>query len=257
MPDVSKPGYSADDLWLRSTPGARQEMYGTTKPTDHRTGVRVGVFGSQLQCATCFTICTPRHETFVLTDKATGETSTVNGAWVGPPDDPHRHFFPFGTATRATETSDATVTADRPEPTEPKARPAELAGVPYSRSKPTRELRRLQQQRARAKARGEPITPDMFTSTKAYARWRKRYGRDGVVVAEPAPKPPKAKRLRFTSLRRARPAEEPQEPPYTETVPDWDSVDDELAEVAEVLAEAEASLAKLRALPELPELDGE
>ena len=100
---------------------------------------------------------------------------------------------------------------------------------------------------ARQALRGEPITPDMFVSTKAYARWRKRYGRDGVVVAEPAPKPPKAKRLRFTSLRRTPKAEQPDEP-YTETVPDWDSPEPEDVELAE--AEALANLDRLRALPE-------
>ena len=96
MPDVSRPGYSDDAIWLASTPGARQAMYSNGPADNHRSGVRVGVLGMSMQCQTCGTVCMARHEPMVLTDNATGASVTIQGAWVGPPDDPYGHLFPFG-----------------------------------------------------------------------------------------------------------------------------------------------------------------
>lgn len=134
---VSRPGYSDDDMWLRATRDARFAMSGVPEFTDHRTGVRVGVLGMQMQCLTCGTICMPHHEPFILTEKATGETRTITGAWVGPPDDPYGHFFPFGEsiATSSVNTDERSATEDKP----PKPLPAGIsaAAVAKGRSRDT------------------------------------------------------------------------------------------------------------------------
>src|SRR4051812_6323232 len=73
----------------------------------HTEGVVTGRFAQTITCPTCQTICPPRHEPMTLTDNETGETRTIAGAYVGPPDDPHRHFFPFR-VTPQTEAQDDT-----------------------------------------------------------------------------------------------------------------------------------------------------
>ena len=152
MPDVNRPGYSVDAIYLRQHPEMRGER---PDPGNHTVGRRVGVLGMSMQCQTCGTICMPHHETFVLTDNETGESWTIPGAWVGPPDDPYRHLFPFGQriATSADETDEHSATEDEPPTPRPAGVSAASAAKGRSRDTPSRSPEARHAEYVRAKRR--------------------------------------------------------------------------------------------------------
>ena len=150
MGDVLAPGYSVDDIWRRQHPGFDRGYL--PDPIPHTEGVRVGLLGISMRCTTCGTVCMAKHEPFLLTDTETGETRTVPGAWVGPPDDPQRHFFPF--------VEDRTIAQDNTDEhsaTEqaPSKRPAGIAATAPRRSRdtPSRSSEARHAQYLRAKYR--------------------------------------------------------------------------------------------------------
>jgi hypothetical protein len=168
MADVSRPGYSEDAAWLRSLPLADRQRFlypGQRVPTgDHLVGVRVGMFGISMQCQSCGTVATAKHEPMILTDVETGEARTIAGAWVEPPNPPYRHFFPFEQLAPKDQddTSQQFATSQGRDSEAPAPRPAGISAEAAARATnpehrkaaPSRspEARRAERQRAKRRA---------------------------------------------------------------------------------------------------------
>jgi hypothetical protein len=157
MPDVSRPGRSVDDLYVRQHPEMRGEP---TDPGNHTQGRRVGVFGFAMQCQTCGSVCMPYHETFTVTRD--GETWTIpGGAWLDGDGINGRHLFPFdapAVTQGQDDTSPQSLTEDAASAA-PKPRPESIpAGAPRrsrttpSRSKDARHAEYIRGKRRRVQA---------------------------------------------------------------------------------------------------------
>ena len=157
---VSGNGNDEDAMWLRSLPPEERARFlyaGQIIPAeDHLTGVRVGILGMSMQCTTCGTICLARHEPMLLTDNETGATVTIPGAWVGPPDDAHRHFFPFRDSLPAPEPEAEPEAAPAPRPAGISTTAVARANDPEHRATiPSRtpDARRAERERAKRRNR--------------------------------------------------------------------------------------------------------
>ena len=179
MPDVSLPGGPTvppmapeDVAWLRSLPPADRARFlypGQLPPTDdHLTGVRVGLFGTSMQCTTCGTVCTWVPGPFTITHWADDAQTVVDwervaeGYWIGPPDDRIGHRYVLWRRTPTPGQDDITPQLPTSDEASKAPRPAGITAAQHARSLepehrkqlPSRspEARRAEYQRAKRRA---------------------------------------------------------------------------------------------------------